>query len=489
MSFERLSVRARTLRFHLLVLNTAVVLVIVLPTLFMVREYFRTTLFGDFDLNLREDAKETEVAIKQFYPNEKKSLFVDLDLRTQGHLTRRQWFVQVYDANGKLLHPSPNAPSLPAPSPDEDRRFRENESLRYYHRKMSVSGLEHTEKLEEKEKWLFIRVGASLKDLNDNLELLSRMVVVTGGLILVLAPLGGYWLAHRATRPMAQIIRSTAELRPSKIDERLPLRGTGDEVDQLSHTINGLLDRIAAYLRSRNDFLANAAHELRSPLAAIRASAEVALTKPRGAEDYASLLSDIMEECGGLETLVNQLLLLAEGDTGKLAEYHHLVAFDDVVRKSLAMFEGVAEAQNISLQHDVREGITVMGNEGYLRQVVNNLIDNALKFNHAGGTVSVSLEARGKEAYMQVTDSGTGIAAEDLPRVFERFYQGDKSRQRQAKQRGNGLGLSICHAIVTALGGRIEVESALGRGSTFRVWLPLAAAVAPRSPALVGVSG
>src|SRR5262249_4520016 len=322
---------------------------------------------------------------------------------------------------------------------------------------------------------LVIVDGASLENLHEDMELLTHVVFFTSGLILVLAPLGGAWLSGRATQPLAKIIETTADLRPSGLGERLPIRGTGDELDQLSLTINSLLDRIARYVEQKQDVLANAAHELRSPLAAIRTSAEVALAKTRSTEEYANLLGDIMEECSGLETLVNQLLLLAAGEAGNLILNPLPVDLTMIVRKSAAMFEGVAEAASIKLNVTGLAEMNVRGEGTYLRQAVNNLNDNAIKFSPAGAivTVALSVAAESNEAVLTVSDTGMGIAADDLPRIFERFYQSDKARPRRGR-RGSGLGLSICHAIVTGLGGRISVDSTPGKGSTFRVYLPLA---------------
>src|SRR5262249_45958424 len=148
----------------------------------------------------------------------------------------------------------------------------------------------------------------------------------------------------------AKIIQQTSAMKPGNIDERLPLRGSGDELDKLSMTINGLLDRIAVYLSQKRDYLANAAHELRSPLAAIRGLVEVALTSERSTPEYINLLNEIMEESTGLGVLVNQLLLLAESDAGRLALNPQSVPLDQVIKKSVDMFEGVAESQGIRLQ-------------------------------------------------------------------------------------------------------------------------------------------
>jgi signal transduction histidine kinase len=285
------------------------------------------------------------------------------------------------------------------------------------------------------------------------------------------------------------MIRTTARLHPGEVGERLPIRGTGDELDSLAHTINGLLDRIASYLQQKHDFLANAAHDLRTPLAAIRSSVEVALTSARTDEDYRELLGVVIEQCSALQTLVNQLLLLSESDADRLQIDETPVALDEVVSRVVEMFEGVAEDKGVELRVSELPPVAVPGNRHHLRQVISNLLDNAIKFTAARadgegcspgdkshrGCVEVGLEDDQNERVvrLKIRDNGIGIGPADLPYIFDRFYRADKARARDGVAGGTGLGLSICKAIVDAHGGQISVESHPGKGATFTVTLPL----------------
>jgi signal transduction histidine kinase len=293
--------------------------------------------------------------------------------------------------------------------------------------------------------------------------------------MLVLSPLGGYWLASRATEPIAQINALAAQLQPSKMGDRLPLRGTGDELDVLSETINSLLDRIASYLDRNRQFVANAAHELRSPLTAIQSTVEVALNADRKIDEYKELLDEIVVECSDLRLLVNQLLLLAEADTEASPTGYEAVNLAKTVAKSIDMFRDAAEEQGVALSAERLDSVQVRGHAGRLRQVVNNLIDNALKFNRPGGSVTLDLRAAPlhNAVSLRISDTGIGISEQDLPHVFDRFYRGHAAAQARGTHRsGNGLGLSICKAIVTAHGGTIEVESTPDKGTTITVMLP-----------------
>jgi signal transduction histidine kinase len=302
---------------------------------------------------------------------------------------------------------------------------------------------------------------------------------------VLIAPVGGYLLAGRTTRILANLIHRTDRLRPSELKERLPIRGTGDELDSLARTVNGLLDRLADYLQQKHDFLANAAHELRTPLAAIRSSVEVAASGQLSEAEYHELLAVVIEQCTALESLVNQLLLLAESDADRLMTSSEVVPLDEVVQRAVEMFQGVAEDRGIELVGHWPPHAPVGGNRHYLRQVLNNLLDNAIKFtglrhstdsSGTGGRVEVKLlrdDAR-HQAILTVADNGVGIPADAVPQLFQRFFRVDRSRSREDGLGGSGLGLSICRAIVEAHRGSIDVQSTLGEGTTITLVLPLA---------------
>ena len=466
----------QTLRFRLTAWVTLVVVLIVGITLLSIRQVVLHTLKDEFNQRLKRDMNYVRLAMEKYFPNKdalfqkinKEALFQEMNLNAMGHL-HVDWFVELYDEQGNLLGGSQNSSKFklkPPNLPFADSELRDEGPVRLLETKFEGAHLPP----------MIVRMGSTRLSLDDDIALLNWIMVLASASILILAPVSGYFLAGRATRPLSWIISTTARLEPKNLEERLPIRGTGDELDQLSLTINGMLDRIGNYLESNRDFIANAAHELRSPLAAIRSSVDVALDRPRSPDDYALLLSDVAEECARLTNLVNRLLVLAEGDAGRLAPRDHQAQLDKVVRDAVNMFEAVAESKGVELKVSNLSPVAVPGEEYHLRQVVRNLLDNAIKFTPAAGKVTVDLatDRDKKQTRLRVSDSGAGIASEDLPRIFERFYRGDKARSREQNPGGNGLGLAICQAIVSALDGDIEVQSRLGQGSTFTVTLPLA---------------
>jgi signal transduction histidine kinase len=225
----------------------------------------------------------------------------------------------------------------------------------------------------------------------------------------------------------------------------------------------------------QRDFVANAAHELRSPLAAVRTAVEVALQRDRAVSEYQDLLADVAEEASSLSALVNQLLLLAEGDAERLNPGGGTVRLADIATRAADMFQGVADQRGVVLAVTRADAVVVRGDAGHVRQVIHNLVDNALKFTPAGGRVEVDVGPGSPgRAKVRVRDTGVGIATADLPHVFDRFFNADRARPRDGEARGTGLGLSICQTIVTAYGGRLDVASELGRGTTVTVELPRA---------------
>lgn len=461
MRFARLKVFVRALRFRLMLWNAGAVLMTALVTLGLVREGVRYALFREVDQVLSEDLGEISIAVEELGVTPGGALFDELGRKAHA---RQDWFVRLFDEQGQEIWSSL---TVPDPLPEE-----RGTSLA----PLTLANTRIAQQVQSSpgEPPLTIRVGVSLDTMNKDLARIDRQVLLAVGMMIVIAPLSGYWLAGRTTRILADIINTTARLRPRQIGERLPLRNTGDELDQLARTINGFLDRIAAYLHQKGSFLANAAHELRNPMAAIRSSIEVALESDRSRSEYEELLHELIEQCSSLEILVNQLLLLAETEADHIEIHGEVIALDQIVTKSVEMFRGAAEFYRLQLEQNEFPQILIEGNAPHLRQVVNNLLDNALKFTPAGGTVRVDLEelSASGQVLLRVSDTGDGIAPENLSQVFDRFYRGDKSRQRDGHHRGTGLGLSICQSIVQAHGGRISVQSTPGEGTDFLVTLP-----------------
>ncbi|HTN76755.1 MAG TPA: HAMP domain-containing sensor histidine kinase, partial [Pirellulaceae bacterium] len=467
MFFERLSLRqaTQTLRFRLMVWNAIVVLLTAMAILIAVREGLRFSLLSEMDQVLRQDVAEVNLSVRELPLAALHRMHEDLNRKAQGHQQDR-WFIQFLDNQSQEVWASKNTPEVRPQSP----LFRDSHPL-------SVSGqrmLQQTLTTADRQD-VTVRVGASLNFLSRDMQRIDRLSMLIVFTVLVAAPISGYWLAGRATKPLASMIHIMARLRPAKLDERLTIRRTGDELDQLSLTFNRLLDRIAEHLQEHRDSMSNAAHELRTPLAAIRSSIEVCLNEQRTYDEYKELLANLIDECQSLETLVNQLLLLAEAEADRLKNMGQYVDFHTVLERCVDMFRGVADFKHVELCLDPPPAVLVEGNRNHLRQLLNNLFDNALKFTPPDGRITITLERdeQQRRAILKVQDTGFGISAEELPHIFERFYRGDRSRRRDQETRGTGLGLCICQSVVLSHRGTIDVSSTPGKGTTFTITLPL----------------
>lgn len=462
-----LSDRLRSLRARLTIWNSIVVFVVGLFALLAVRQGLYFALLHEADIVLREEAEEILLTIKQTYPD-RAAILSELRRKTIVH-EQEGWFVQLRDAPAHTVWTSPSTPQELLDRPFvSTERGRGTTSGSY--RLVELS-------LEQPDMPTFlVRVGTATRFIDDDVQQVTRIAAPVGLLLLLLAPLGGYVLSGRATQPLQEIISTTAKLRPDRMTDRLKIRGTHDELDQLSQKINAFLDEISRHLDEHRDFIANAAHELRSPLTALQSSIDVTLGQLRSPAEYELLLGTLSEQCESLTTTVNQLLLLAENAPNRrgLIE-RRTVDLSDLVRRSVEMFSGVAEERGIDLQALIDASVVLRGETDGLRQVINNLLDNALKFTPTAGRIVVSLRTHPSDNCIElvVSDSGKGIPQDEQERVFERFYQVDRSHQRQSGRRGSGLGLSICRAIIDNHGGTISVRSEVGNGSEFHVRLPL----------------
>lgn len=467
----------KTLRFRLMIWNAGLVLAAAMACFIGVRVGLRRTLVSGMDEVLTADVREVSLDVADLHTtaadlraaaqtkgSSPAALLLEALNRKESVHQHNGWFVELLDGDDRRLWASDLTPKLAA-----------TDLVPHELVPVSWSGYRVVEEkqLAARGRPLRIRVGAPMDFIDRDISSIDALAERGVAILLVVAPLAGYWLAGRAVRPLAAIIKTTAGLRPNRMEERLPTGQTDDELDQLSRTVNQFLDRIAAYLSQSNDLLANSAHELRTPLAAIRSTVEVALGGDRTPQEYQELLAEVIDECSSLERLVNQLLLLAETDSERLRARSEPVALSALVDRCVEMFSAAAEARQIDLERAIEPGIEVAGFGHHLRQVVNNLLDNALKFSQPGGKVRVEvLRDSDGAAVLRVRDRGCGIRAADLPHIFERFFRGDKSRQRLAQTTGTGLGLSICQAIVAVHGGQILVESKEGAGTTMTVRLP-----------------
>jgi heavy metal sensor kinase len=302
---------------------------------------------------------------------------------------------------------------------------------------------------------------------------LSRLLAVLAGVVPVAVVVSaglGFLLAQKALAPLKQLNRLTREITAERLDRRLPVANPSDELGTLTQTINAMIGRLEHSFAEVRRFTADASHELRTPLTAIRTEAEVALQRPLNAAEHQQLLGSILEECERLTRLTDQLLTLSREEAARPQAPGQMLDLGGLVAAVVETMRPLAEAKKLRLTISPNGTIKVPGDEARLRQVFYNVLDNAIKYTGEGGAIDVQISERDGHALLSIRDSGIGIAPEHLPHVFDRFYRVDKARSRA--DGGSGLGLSIVQSIVQAHGGRIDLVSAVGQGTTCTITLP-----------------
>lgn len=321
-----------------------------------------------------------------------------------------------------------------------------------------------------------LHLVGSLEDVQETLTHLRFAILLLVPAGILCSAMGGFWLAGRALAPVGRIAKMAREIEASKLDQRLPHPGVDDEIGRLVVTLNRMIARLESSFDSMKRFTADASHELRNPLATMRNTIDVTLEQPRTADQQRAALESLGEDVDRLRRIVEDLLLLARADNGRLVMNRETVRLDSLVQALAEIQQPRAQQLGVAVALAASGPVAVYGDERWLYQMVGNLLDNALKFAGAGGVVQMEVAAQGDTVRLTVRDSGPGIPEEDLERIFQRFYQVDPSR---AQRTGSGLGLAITAWIVQVHEGHISAANHPGGGAVFTVTLP--AAVVPGS--------
>ena len=339
-----------------------------------------------------------------------------------------------------------------------------------------------------------LQVGAPATSLHETLGAAALALFGVAPLLLLLGAGGSYWLARRALGPIERLAASAQEIEANDLQRRVPVPEARDEVQVLALTLNGMIARLERAFDQQRRFVADASHELRTPVAAIQSLTDVALAQPGNAEETTETLRAVNSEAQRLGTLISDLLALARADEGQVRLEHEPVRLDLLAGDVAGVVEPLATEQGVTL--DLRLApVTVLGDDARLIQMTLNLVDNAVHYTPVGGHVTIQVgievgatsgEPRGEQAFMCVSDTGPGIAPEHLPHIFERFYRADPARTHRAngaksesvgvgsgQSGGSGLGLAIVEWVARAHGGAVAVQSEVGHGTTVIVRLPL----------------
>ncbi len=314
-----------------------------------------------------------------------------------------------------------------------------------------------------------LQVGKIKEDRKEILEHFRETFASVMILLIVIGFTGGAFLAFRALRPIRDLVQVTRSVvSTGKMDARVPMGQSGDELDELVRLFNKMLERIEDLISRMREALDNVAHDLRTPMTRLRGIAEMTLQSDSHLEGCREALADCLEESGRALTMLNTIMDISEAETGMMKLNLETVEISSLIEGVVELYGYVADDHGISISVNCADNLRLTADRNRMQQVLANLLDNAIKYTPNGGRVDIQAYQKLQQVVLTVIDTGVGIPPEDISKIWDRLYRGDKSRS----QRGLGLGLSVVKAIVEAHGGHVEVSSKPGGGSLFTLYLP-----------------
>ncbi len=427
----------------------------------------KADLYAGIDQAL--DVRAAQISLSTKGPGEGE--FQDISESSLAQITKGEYVAQLLSANGMVLEASGDVPSkkpmIPAATISRilnGHHIRDTVTLGKDSERFRVLAVELLKTSNPE----IIVVGTSTEDVDNSIDRLLVLLLISVPAALVLAGIGGWLLARKALLPVVQITSKAAEIGVSQLDERIEVPIKTDELGKLAVTLNRMLDRLQHGVEEKRRFIADASHEMRTPLAIMRSEIDVSLSLDNLQPEAIETLKSTRDEVDRMSRIVENMLTLARIDEGRLPLLKKPVDIADLARTVAQNMGSLADAKNMSVEV-TGESEFVIADPEYLEQVIVNLVENAVKYSQPGGSVTLSVWQSEGEAGITVSDNGPGIPEELLGKVFERFFRVDTSRSRTLG--GSGLGLSISEDIIKAHSGRIWATSELGHGSTFTIAL------------------
>jgi heavy metal sensor kinase len=451
-----------SIRGRLTVLYTAAIVLLLVAYGAGVYWFVRATLFEDLDDQLYGDGEFAEDMLAW------NGNGAQLGWRAVPHDngTVGRW-LQVWSPEARLLFQTPAAAQLPLDRLNPPRTRAATSTLDHTGTRVRV--LDRRAGIDGQP--VFLRTAREEESLRS--EIARIEFILAFGLVVgtVLAGAAGYTLASRALAPVDRMAHRAQAITADRLSDRLPVE-RDDELGRLATAFNAALARLEESFRQMRQFTSDVSHELRTPLTAVRSVGEVGLQAPRSPEAYREIIGSMLEEVDRLGGLVNTLLVLSRVDAGQTRLDRRRVDLGSLVGDTIWQVHVLAEDKNQQVTSDLPRSVMVSVDPVLFRQAIVNVLDNAIKYSPDGTSIQVALSAANSHASLTIRDSGPGIAAADQPHVFDRFYRADHGRSRDTG--GAGLGLAIARSVVEAHGGHITLESIEGKGSTFRIDLPVA---------------
>ncbi len=461
-------INARSIQFRLIVWYSCLIVVVLLAFAFYTYHGLRQQLYADMEHTLTHRAQQIDanMLVDNFNPTAIAS-----QIHSVYTPEANNRFIRILNPDGSILYVSgvphdgrfnPNDIALIKGDPPASRI----ESLSYGNDILITAT-----KAEAGGKTYLVEMGVPTNDIEQTLHNLLMTLLYGLPVIILLVSGGGYRLVNRALQPVENIRFTAEQITFGNLSNRLPVATTGDELEHLSVTLNQMLDRLEVAYDQAKRFSADASHELRTPLTIMRGELEALLHDKGEALNWQEKIGSVLEEIERLSRITTSLFTISRLDAGEVQmEYAScdLAAMAQNIAEQMAL---LAEVKHIALHVEAVEPVWVHGDSERIKQIIVNLLDNAIKYTTADGNIWLKTAAMQQKAVLEIYDDGIGIPAKALPHVFERFYRTDKARSHEMG--GAGLGLAIVHSIVHAHGGDIKIASKEGHGTTVTVELPL----------------
>ena len=441
-----------SLRARLLLWYTLILAIVIATFAGTVCYLFWRSLVADIDEGLQSNAAALVEGLRPTASGDFDLVLPTEYRQSAGGAALPPTYYAVWNREGELIDRTPGDFDIPSPvSPGIGTRDGRRE--------LTVMGASDA----------MVLVGRDLAETKRDVLAFAGTAAAGGVTALIVSLLGGWFLVGRALAPVTRISHAATAMTAGDFTARIAVERTENELEQVALALNQAFDRLHLAVENERRFTADASHELRTPLATISAEIEWALARERSTDEYRRCLDTAQRAASRMRQVVERLLTLARADSAEMILQRAPVGLAPVVSDALGIVQPLAEQRRISIDTHL-DAATVVGDRDRLTDLVTNLCSNAIQYNKVGGQVSVAVWPDGNEACLRVRDTGNGISADDLPRVFDRFFRADKARA--AHSGGAGLGLAIAKWIVEAHGGRIACRSTPGQGTEFLVHLP-----------------
>ncbi len=454
----------RTLPARLTFFYTLLFAVLSLAVFEMIDNNLETNLLQRIDTEFSGDGSEcVEIYRESGIEGLRREVFLETEGEGDEHV-----FIRVYSPEFKVVASSDL--SRWQGLPEHTRQLEAGRSERF--KTIYLPGNPHRVRIffQELGEGHLLQFGKILSDDEHLLQDFRRMFYLSFAVMLLAGILFGFYLAKNALSGIQRVRRGADQMSRGDLSQRIALNGGSEEIRNLTHSFNRMQDRIQSLISELQNVTNNVAHDLRSPVTRMRGLAETTLTGGQNLEEYRDMAGAVVEECDRLVGMINIMLEIAETDAGLRPLAHAPVDMKEMVLDVAELYSSVANDKGIALTTKVPEGpLIVPGDRRCLQRALANLLDNAIKFTQQDGEVEVSAFAENRTIIVTITDNGPGIPADDLSRIYDRFFRGDQSRSSP----GNGLGLSLVQSIIHAHGGEISVRNVANQGTRAKLSIPI----------------